>query len=204
MSSIRWSNRAHKSKNYWDLTNSFSHWRQSSAFIIYTESSEDLDSELSEKNLSLKLDEDLSKLLSRQLHEDLDVNSSHSSYQSQFLSKNRADKFQNLSEDSDSLKLFQLFFSVKKIENIIKQINQWAVYIVFKHFWKTLTVIKIYHYLECLVYMKIQSLWELSDHWYHLKFSVVSCFTERCFKQIQHAFTIWDVNTSLKQSEDSW
>src|SRR5947207_5830562 len=81
---------------------------------------EDLGSELSEKDLSLELDKDLSKLLSRQLHEDLDVNSS---YQLQFLSKDRADKFQNLSEDSDFLKLFQLFFSVKEIENIIEQIN---------------------------------------------------------------------------------
>ncbi len=52
--------------------------------------------------------------------------------------------------------------------------------------------------------MKIQSLQELSDHWYHLKFPVADCFTERCFKQIWYAFIIWNFNTSLKQSEDSW
>ena len=102
MSLIRQSNRAHKSRDYWNLTNSLSHQRQSSVFIIYTKSLKNLDSELSHKDLdselsdkdlgpelsdedlSLELDEDLSKLLSRQLHEDLDVNSS---YQLQFLSK---------------------------------------------------------------------------------------------------------------------
>ena len=56
---------------------------------------------------------------------DLDMQSAENqSYQSQFLSKNKADKFQNLLKDSDSLKLFQFFFSVKEIENIVKQINQ--------------------------------------------------------------------------------
>ena len=129
MSSIRQSNRTCQSRDYWDLTNSFSHWRQSSAFIIYTEppedlgselshedldselshedlglelsdkdlspelsdkdlgselshedlgselSDKDLGSELSDEDLSLELDKDLSELLSRQLHEDLDVNS---------------------------------------------------------------------------------------------------------------------------------
>ena len=48
-------------------------------------------------------------------------------YQSQFLFKDRTNKSQNLSENSDSLKLFQLFFSVKEIENIVEQINQQAV-----------------------------------------------------------------------------
>src|SRR6266487_4599079 len=139
MAPIRRSNRARKPRDYWDPTNSPPHQRQPPAFIIYTEPPEDLGSELSHKDLGpglsdkdlgselsdedlgLELDEDLSKLLSRQLHEDLDVNSS---YQSQFLSKDRADKSQNLLEDSDSLKLFQLFFSVKEIENIVEQTNQ--------------------------------------------------------------------------------
>src|SRR5438034_4828675 len=92
-------------------------------------SKKDLGSELSEEDLSPKLDEDLSpeldedlsEHLSRQLHEGLDVDSL---YQPQFLSKDRAGKSQNLLKDSDSLKLFQLFFSVKEIENIVKQINQ--------------------------------------------------------------------------------
>jgi hypothetical protein len=115
---------------------------------------EDLSLELDE-DLSLKLNKDLSKHLTRQLHEDLDMNLL---YQPQFLSKDRAGKSQNLFKDSDSLKLFQLFFSVKEIENIVEQINQQAAYIDFKHLWKPLTVTEIYHYLECLVYMRIQPL----------------------------------------------
>jgi len=87
-------------------------------------SHEDLGPELSDEDLSPELDEDLSKLLSRQLHEGLDVDPSHSSYQPQFLSKDRAGKPQNLPEDPDPLKLFQLFFPVKEIENIVKQTNQ--------------------------------------------------------------------------------
>ena len=147
MGPIRRSNRARQPRDYWDPTNSLPHRRQPPAFIIYTEPSEDLDSELSDKDLdfelfnkdldselfkknlspeldkdlSLKLDEDLSEHLSRQLHEGLGVDPL---YQPQFLSKDRAGKPQNLSEDSDSLKLFQLFFPVKEIENIVKQINQ--------------------------------------------------------------------------------
>ena len=173
-----------------DLGSELSHEDLGSEFF-----DEDLGSELSKEDLSFELDEDLSpeldedlsEHLSRQLHEDLDVNSS---YQLQFLSKDRTDKFQNLLEDSDSLKLFQLFFSVKEIENIVKQTNQRAAYIAFKRFWKPLTVTETYCYLGCLVYMGVQPLRELSDHWYHLKSPVASCFTERCFKQIQHAFAI--------------
>ena len=45
-------------------------------------------------------------------------------YEPQFLSKNRAGKPQNLSEDSNPLKLFQLFFTVKEMKNIVKQTNQ--------------------------------------------------------------------------------
>jgi len=77
-------------------------------------------------------------------------------YQPQFLPKNRAGKPQNLPEDSDPLKLFQLFFPVKEIENIVKQTNQWATYIDFKHPWKSLTVTEAYCYLGCLVYMGVQ------------------------------------------------
>ena len=181
MAPIRRSNRARKPRDYWDPTNSPPHRRQSPAFTIYTEPPEDLGSELSDKDLgselfdedlgselsekdlsleldkdlSLELNEDLNEQLSRQLHEDLNVDSS---YQLQFLFKNKADKFQNLFKDSDSLKLFQLFFSVKEIENIVKEINQQTAYINFKHFWKSLTVTEIYHYLGCLVYMRVQSL----------------------------------------------
>src|SRR5216117_359233 len=167
-------------------------------------SHEDLGPELSDEDLSPELDEDLSKLLSRQLHEGLDVDPSHSSYQPQFLPKDRAGKSQNLSEDPDPLKLFQLFFPVKEIENIVKQTNQQAAYIAFKRSWKPLTVTETYCYLGCLVYMGVQPLRELSDHWYHLKSPVASCFTERRFKQIQRAFTIQDANTSPEQPGDSW
>jgi len=45
-------------------------------------------------------------------------------YQPQFLPKDRAGRPQNLPENIESVKLFQLFFTVKKIENIIKQTNQ--------------------------------------------------------------------------------
>src|SRR5437667_8806931 len=114
MAPVRRSNRARKPRDYWDPTNSPPHRRQPPAFIIYTEppedlgselsdedlgselSNEDLGSELSDKDLSPELDEDLSELLSRQLHEGLDMNSS---YQLQFLSKDRTGKSQNLLKD---------------------------------------------------------------------------------------------------------
>ena len=88
--------------------------------------SDTLSLQLSDEDLSNALsiqlsDKDLSKVLNVQLYKDLGVNLS---YQSQFLSKDRADKSQNLSEDSTSVKLFQLFFTVKEIKNIVKQINQ--------------------------------------------------------------------------------
>ena len=100
MTSIRQSNRACKSRDYWDFTNSTSHQRQSSVFIIYIESLKDLDfelfdkdldlelfdkdldfeffdenlsSKLSKKDLSFELDKNLSKYLSRQLHENLNI-----------------------------------------------------------------------------------------------------------------------------------
>ena len=80
---------------------------------------------------------------------------------------------------------------------------QWFRFDIFKYSWKSLIITKIYCYLECLVYIKVQSLQELDDHW-HLKISIVSCFSQQWFKQIQHAFIIQDFNTSLKQSENFW
>ena len=44
-------------------------------------------------------------------------------YQPYFLPKNRAGKPQNLPKDIKPIKLFQLFFTVKEIENIVKQTN---------------------------------------------------------------------------------
>ena len=166
MAPVRRSNRARKSRDYWDPTITPPHRTrrtQAPAFTIYTEP-EDLNTQLSEQlsaqlyeglikdlgskhaealgfepdedlgsepdeDLGFEPDEDLDtepdKDLDTKPDEDLDTKPDEDqSYQSQFLSKNRVDKFQNFSEDSDSLKLFQLFFSVKKIENIIKQINQ--------------------------------------------------------------------------------
>jgi hypothetical protein len=176
-------------------------------------SDDDLGSELSDAGLTEGLteglstqfsDKDLSEHLSRQLHESLDAQLSEDQpYQPQFLPKDRAGKPQNLSEDPDPLKLFQLFFTVKEIENIVEQTNQRAAYIDFKHPWKPLTVTEAYRYLGCLVYMGVQPLRELSDHWYHLKSPVASCFTERRFYQIRRAFTIRDPNTSPEQPEDS-
>ena len=70
MPPIRQSNRAPKSRVYWDPTNSPPHRRQPSAFTIYTEPPEDLGSELSHEDLGPELsDKDLGSELS---HEDLD------------------------------------------------------------------------------------------------------------------------------------
>ena len=74
------------------------------------------------------------------------------------------DRSQDMSENITSVKLFQLFFTVKEIKNIVKQTNQWAAYMIFKSLWVPITVTEIYHYLECLIYMKIQSLQELHDY----------------------------------------
>ena len=110
-----------------DLSNTLSSQLYNEDLSNYlSQLSDDSLSQLSDEDLSNALspqlsDEDLSNALSAQLHKDLDVNPS---YQLQFLSKDRADKFQNLSEDSNSLKLFQLFFTVKEMKNIVKQTNQ--------------------------------------------------------------------------------
>ena len=107
-------------------------------------SNQDLDSDLSDQDLGSDLsnqdlgsdlsNKDLDKALSMQLHESLSNYLSTQScenqqsckdqpYQPQFLSKDRAGKSQNLPEDPNPLKLFQLFFPVKEIENIVKQTN---------------------------------------------------------------------------------
>ncbi len=156
------------------------------------------DEDLDDKGLD---DEDLSEILSRQLHKDLGV---QLPYQPPFLPKDRAGKPQNLPENSDPFKLFQLFFSVKEIQNIVKETNQRAAYIGFKRKWIPLTVTETYQYLGCLVYMAVQPLRELSDHWSHLNSPVRSCFSERRFKQIQRAFAIRDANTSPEQPGDPW
>src|SRR5436190_14521494 len=65
-----------------------------------------------DEDLSTEPDEDLDTKPDKDLDTEPDEDQS---YQLQFLSKDRIDKSQNLFEDSDSLKLFQLFFSVKEI-----------------------------------------------------------------------------------------
>src|SRR6266487_3316943 len=97
--------------------------------------SEDLDSESEDLNLELK------DLVSQpedpdSQPEDLDSDTSleDHSYQPQFLSKDRAGRSHNLSEDTKSVKLFQLFFTVKEMKNIIKQTNQQAAYTNFETF----------------------------------------------------------------------
>ena len=52
--------------------------------------------------------------------------------------------------------------------------------------------------------MGVQPLRALGDHWHHLKSPVASCFRERYFKQIQHAFAIRDPYTRPQQPEDPW
>src|SRR2546421_473590 len=145
MSSIRQSNRVHKPIDYWEPPPP-TRRRQPPAIIIYADfsedlspkdlvmqSSEDLDMQ-PEEDLDSQSEEDLDMQFLKDLDsqfKDLDLQSEdlvtqsvkNSSYQSQFLSKHRADRSQNMSENITSVKLFQLFFTVKKIENIVKQIN---------------------------------------------------------------------------------
>jgi hypothetical protein len=163
-----------------------------------TEPDEDLGTEPDE-DLGTEPDEDLGT----EPDKDLDIELKDQLYQPQFLPKDRAGKPQNLPEDLDSVKLFQLFFPVKEIENIVKQTNLRATYINFKDSWKPLTVTEVYRYLGCLVYIGVQPLRELNDHW-QLKSPIASCFNQRRFKQIQCAFTIRDPNTSPEQPEDPW
>ena len=44
-------------------------------------------------------------------------------YQPHFLPENRAGKPQNLPKDTEPIKLFQLFFTIKEVENIVNQTN---------------------------------------------------------------------------------
>src|SRR6266487_2883378 len=97
--------------------------------------SEDLDSESEDLDLKLKNLVSQSEDSDSQLKDlDSDTSLENHLYQSQFLSKDRADRSHNLSEDTKSVKLFQLFFIVKKIKNIVKQTNQQAVYTNFETF----------------------------------------------------------------------
>jgi hypothetical protein len=46
-----------------------------------------------------------------------------------------------------------------------------------------------YRYLGCLVYIGVQPLREIQDHW-HLETTISGCLARRHFNQIQWAFTI--------------
>jgi hypothetical protein len=56
-------------------------------------------------------------------------------------------------EDIRPIKLFQLFFTVEEIENIVKETNQRAAFVSFRHPWEPLTITEAYNYLRCLIYM---------------------------------------------------
>src|SRR5437667_324638 len=115
MPPIRRSNRVRKPKVHWEPPPP-TRRRQPPAITIYTDSSEDL----SPEDLVIQPPKDLDLQ-----PEDLATQSvKNQSYQSQFLSKDRADRSQNIPENITSVKLFQLFFTVKEIENIVKQTNQ--------------------------------------------------------------------------------
>src|SRR5437016_13981780 len=143
--------------------------------------------------------------LGRQLYETLGIEyPDDQPYQPLFLPKDRAGKPQNLPENPNPVKLFQLFFPVKEIKNIVKQTNRRAQYIDWKSLWKPLIVIEAYRYLGCLAYIGVQPLRELDDHWSQLKSPVGSCFSIKRFKQIRRAFTIRDLNTSPQKPGDPW
>jgi len=84
-------------------------------------------------------------------------------YQPRFLPGNRTGKPQNLPEDTRPIKLFQLFFTVKEIENIVKQTNSRGASLSYS--WKPLTTMEAYHYLGCLIYIGIQPLQERHNYW---------------------------------------
>src|SRR6266496_913186 len=165
MPPIRQSNRARKPKVYWEPPPPTRRRRQPAFTIHADPSEdqptpEDLGTQFSE-DLGTQFPEDLDSQpedLDSQPEEDLDMQSSDDldsqpedldlqpedldmepaedqPYQPQFLSKNRTGKPQNLPEDSNPLKLFQLFFTVKEMKNIVKQTNQRAAYTSFDTRW---------------------------------------------------------------------
>ena len=152
MPPIRQSNRARKPKVYWEPPPPTRRRRQP-AFTIHADPSEDqptpedlgtqfpedlgMESEdlgMESEDLGMESEdlgtesEDLDTQFPEDLGmepEDLDTQSVEDQpYQPQFLSKNRTGKPQNLPEDPNPLKLFQLFFTVKEMKNIVKQTNQ--------------------------------------------------------------------------------
>ena len=126
MPPIRRSNRVRKPKVHWE--NPPPTRRQPPpAIIIYTDPSEDLSPEDLVMQPPEDLDSEPEDLDSEP--EDLDLKPAEDpdtepvedqSYQPQFLPTNRTGRSQNLSENTELVKLFQLFFSVKEMKNIVK------------------------------------------------------------------------------------
>jgi len=95
---------------------------------------------------------------------------------------------QNMPQDTSPIKLFQLFFPVKEIEDIVKNSNYRAVSIGLCP-WKPLTVMEAYNYIGCLIYMGIEPLRELHSYW-KLVTPIAQCLSRDRFMQIRRAFTL--------------
>src|SRR5271170_7335752 len=177
MPPIRRSNRAPKPKVFWGPSITTPRRRQPPTFTIYTDAP------------------DAPEALPG-------PETGPEAYRPQFLPEDRAGKPQNLPEETTPLKLFQLFFLVKEIENIVRQSNQRVAFIGFSP-WEPLTIEEVYHYLGCLIYMGIQPLWELENYW-ALKTPIPRAVSQRRFKQIKATFTIRDTNSSPEQPGEPW
>ena len=103
MPPIRRSNRVPKPKVFWDPSIIPPRKCQPPTFTIYTDPPE--------------------TLLGPEIGPEIGPESSPEAYQPQFLPENRAGKPQNMPKETTPIKLFQLFFPVKEIENIVKQSN---------------------------------------------------------------------------------
>jgi hypothetical protein len=147
MPPIRRSDRVPKPKIYWEPTITSPRKRQP-PFTIY---SEPLEPPSTQPSSTQPLQQGLEE--------------PQQPYQPYFLPTNRAGKPQNMPKDISPIKLFQLFFTVKEIENIVQQTNKWAASISFRQPWRPLTTIEAYRYLGCLIYMGIQPFRDLHNYW---------------------------------------
>jgi hypothetical protein len=168
MPPIRRSNRVPRPKVYWEPPISTPRRQQPPLFTIYTDPPE-LNTDPPEPILGTQPPEP--SLGTRPLD-----SREESQYQPRFLPRDRAGKPQNLPRDLGPLQLFQLFFTVKEIENIVKHTNSGAAYIGLIAPWKPLTVREAYQYLGCLVYMGVQPLWDLYDYW-RLQTPIIRCLS---------------------------
>jgi hypothetical protein len=105
-------------------------------------------------------------------------------------------------QDTSPIKLFQLFFPVKEIENIVKQSNSRAVSIGLC-LWKPLTIIEAYNYIGCLIYIGIEPLRELHSYW-KLATPIAQCLSKHRFQQIRRVFTLQDPNLGPIEPREPW